>query len=50
MQNDPGIGIKAMVNVTIAHIIVLLVALTAAKSNLFDKIRFSKSFLPNFKP
>jgi len=51
MQNAPVIGLKATANyVTIAHITVLLVALTAAKSNLKDKVRFIKSFLPNFKP
>jgi hypothetical protein len=50
MQNAPVIGLKATANyVTIAHITVLLVALTAAKSNSKDKIRFIKSFLPNFK-
>ena len=43
------IGLKATANnVTIAHITVLLVALTAAKSNSKNKIRFVKSFLPNF--
>jgi hypothetical protein len=48
MQNPPVIGLKATANfVTIAHITVLLVALTAAKSNSKDKIRFIKSFLPN---
>lgn len=51
MQNAPFIGLKATSNyVTIAHITVLLVALTAAKSNLKDKIRFIKSLLLNFKP
>jgi transposase len=51
MQNAPVIGLKATANyVTIAHITVLLVALTAAKSNSKDKIRFIKSFLPNFNP
>lgn len=51
MQNAPVIGLKATANyVTIAHITVLLVALTAAKSNMKNKIRFIKSFLPNFKP
>lgn len=51
MQNAPVIGLKAMANyVTAAHITVLLVALTAAKSNSKDKIRFIKSFLPNFNP
>ena len=48
MQNAPVIGFKATANyVTIAHITVLLVALTAAKSNSKNKIRFIKSFLPN---
>lgn len=48
MQNPPVIGLKATANyVTIAHITVLLVALTAAKSDSKDKIRFIKSFLPN---
>jgi hypothetical protein len=48
MQNPPVIGLKATANyVTIAHITVLLVALTAAKSDSKDKIRFTKSFLPN---
>jgi len=32
---------------TIAHITVLLIALTAAKSGNKDKIRLVKSFLPN---
>ncbi|MBC8458662.1 MAG: transposase [Deltaproteobacteria bacterium] len=51
MQNPPVIGLKATANyVTIAHITVLLVALTAAKSNSRDKVRFIKSFLPNFNP
>jgi len=48
MQNAPVIGLKATANyVTIAHITVLLVALTAAKSGMNDKIRFIKSFLPS---
>jgi len=48
MQNPPVIGLKATANyVTIAHISVLLVALTAAKSDSKNKIRFIKSFLPN---
>jgi len=51
MQNPPVIGFKAVSNyVTIAHISVLLVALTAAKNNMKDKVRFIKSFLPNFNP
>ena len=48
MQNPPVIGLKATANyVTIAHITVLLVALTAVKSDSKKKIRFIKSFLPN---
>jgi hypothetical protein len=48
MQNPPVIALKATANyVTIAHITVLLVALTAAKSDSKDKLRFIKSFLPN---
>ncbi len=51
MQNTPVIGLKSTANhVTIAHITVLLVGLTAAKSGMSDKVRFIKSFLPNFKP
>jgi hypothetical protein len=51
MQNTPVIGLKATAShVTIVHITVLLVALTAAKSGLNDKVRFIKSFLPNFEP
>ncbi len=51
MQNPPVISFKAISNyVTIAHITVLLVALTAAKSDMKDKVRFIKSFLPSFKP
>jgi len=51
MQNAPVIGLKATANhVTIAHITVLLVALTAAKSGMSDEVRFIKSFLANFKP
>jgi len=50
MQNPPVIGLKATANyVTIAHISVLLVALTAAKLGSKNKIRFIKSFLPNLK-
>ena len=50
MQNPPVIGLNATANyITIAHITVLLVALTAAKSGMIDKIRFVKSFLPSFK-
>lgn len=51
MQNPPVIGLTAISNyVIIAHITVLLVALTAAKNNVTDQIRFIKSFLPNFNP
>ena len=51
MQNAPVIGFKATANYnTIAHISVLLVALTASKSNSKSKIRFIKSFLPAFTP
>lgn len=51
MQNPPVISFKAISNyVTIAHITVLLVALTAAKNDMKDKIRFIKSFLPTFTP
>jgi hypothetical protein len=51
MQNPPVISINAVSNyVTIAHITVLLVALTAAKNNMKDKIRFIKSFIPSFTP
>jgi len=51
MQNPPVIGLNAVSNyVTIAHITVLLVALTAAKNDMKDKIRFIKSFLPSFTP
>jgi len=50
MQNPPVIGLKATANyVTMAHISVLLVALTAAKLGSKNKIRFIKSFLPNLK-
>ena len=49
MQHPPVVGLKATANyVAIAHITVLLVALTAAKHGMKDKIRFIKSFLPNF--
>ncbi len=51
MQNPPVVGFKATTNyVTIAHITVLLVAITAAKNNVLDKVRFIKSFLPYFTP
>lgn len=51
MQNTPVTGLTAISNyVTIAHITVLLVAVTAAKNNVKDQVRFIKSFLPNFIP
>jgi hypothetical protein len=51
MQHPPVVGLKAISNyVTIAHITVLLVALTAAKNGMKDEVRFIKSFLPNFNP
>ena len=49
MQEPPVIGIKAIRNYcTIAHITVLLVALAAKRSGHQDKIRFLRSFVPNF--
>ena len=49
MQNPTVRGYVANQNhATIAHIAVLLVALTAHKSDYADKIRFVKSFVPNF--
>lgn len=51
MQKPSVIGLNATANhCTIAHITVLLVALTAVKNNVKDQLRFIKSFLPNFKP
>ncbi|GAG74292.1 unnamed protein product [marine sediment metagenome] len=48
MQNPSVRGLQTISNhCTIAHITVLLVALTAAKAGNKDKIRFVKSFLPN---
>ncbi|GAJ03727.1 unnamed protein product, partial [marine sediment metagenome] len=48
MQNPSIRGLRAVSNhCTIAHITVLLVALTAVKTGNKDKIRFVKSFLPN---
>jgi len=48
MQNPSVKGLRAVSNhCTIAHITVLLVALTATKTGNKDKIRFIKSFLPN---
>ena len=49
MQNPTVRGFQANRNhVTIAHIAVLLVALTAHKVGQPDKCRFIKSFVPNF--
>jgi len=49
MQNPTVRGLNAIQNhVTIAHIAVLLVALTAYRTGQKDKIRFVKSFVPNF--
>jgi len=49
MQNPTVRGYNANRNhVTIAHIAVLLVALTAYRTGQKDKIRFVKSFVPNF--
>lgn len=49
MQNPTVRGLHANCNhATIAHIAVLLVALTAHKEGHKDKIRFVKSFVPNF--
>jgi len=51
MQNPSVIGLNATANhCTIAHITVLLVALTAIKNNFKDQLRFIKTFLPNFNP
>jgi hypothetical protein len=48
MQNPSLRGLQAVSNhCTIAHITVLLVALTAARTGNKDKIRFVQSFLPN---
>lgn len=48
MQKPSVYGINAVSNhCTIAHITVLLIALTAAKAGHNDKIRFVKKFLPN---
>jgi len=47
MQNPSVIGLQATANhCTIAHITVLLIALTAVKTGHKDKIRFIKKFLP----
>jgi len=49
MQKPTVIGLQATENhCTIAHITVLLVALMAHQLGYDDKIRFVKSFLPNF--
>ena len=49
MQNPTVRGINAISNhATIAHIAVLLVALTVQRTGQNDKIRFVKSFVPNF--
>jgi len=49
MQEPPVIGIESIRNYsTIAHITVLLVALAAKRSGHQDKIRFVRSFVPNF--
>jgi hypothetical protein len=49
MQNPTVRGFNANCNhATIAHISVLLVALSAYKSGQQNKIRFVKSFVPNF--
>jgi hypothetical protein len=48
MQNPSVRGLQAVSNHrNIAHIIVLLLALTPAKTGNKDKVRFVKSFLPN---
>jgi hypothetical protein len=47
MQNPSVVGLNAIANhCTIAHITVLLVAITASKTGNKDKIRFLKSLLP----
>jgi hypothetical protein len=49
MQEPTVVGLNAISNhATIAHIAVLLVALTAYKNGYKDKIRFVKSFVPKF--
>jgi hypothetical protein len=48
MQRPSVYGLNAVANhCTIAHITVLLIALTAAKIGQTDKVRFVKKFLPN---
>jgi hypothetical protein len=50
MQNPSVRGLRAISDhCTIAHITVLLVALTTAKTGNKDKIRFVKSFFPNIQ-
>ena len=49
MQNPTVKGFRAVRNhCTIAHITVLLVALTAHRMGCDNKVRFVKSFIPNF--
>ena len=49
MQKPTVIGLQTIQNhCTIAHITVLLVALTAHRLGYIDKIRYVKSFLPRF--
>jgi len=49
MQNPTVRGLYSIGNhVTIAHLAVSLVALTAQRTGQIDKIRFVKSFVPNF--
>ena len=49
MQKPTVKGLRAIRNhCTVAHITVLLVALTAHRMGYVDKIRFVKSFVPNF--
>ena len=51
MQDPPVIGLDAIRNYcTTAHITVLLVALAAKRSGHPDKIRYVRSFVPNFLP
>jgi hypothetical protein len=48
MQEPSVYGLNAVANhCTIAHITVLLIALTAAKMGHTDKVRFVKKFLPH---
>jgi hypothetical protein len=49
MQDPSVIGIDAIRNYcTISHIAVLLVAIAAKRSGHPDKVRFVRSFVPNF--